>query len=171
MPRGVRVSRHHANRGSALEGLLDLVHARYSARGAYCQRNPTAWRVVGREGATVRVVPGAKSPPDYLVAVDGCAWLLEAKQTARATWPLSGLEPHQAAAFDRWCSVSNRHGAGVVLMLGGRTYWLDWSWLGATWRAWSRGEARRGEASIGPADLRLRVECAGGDWMSVAGRP
>jgi penicillin-binding protein-related factor A (putative recombinase) len=155
-----------ANRGKRLETLLDLVHGRYRAAGAYVQRNPTPYKVLPHAGPHMRVVPERAAPPDYLVVFQGSAYLIEAKSHAGQRWPLAQLEDHQAAAFDRWQAQGHTFVAGVVLWLDNKGWWVPWSMLAPAWRAAGAGTARRGEHSLDQRWLETHaVSLVGVDWL------
>lgn len=162
----------HANRGKGLEGEIELCHARYRRAGAYVQRNPTEWKIIGQgKDGCVKAVPGKESPPDYIVIRDGISVLLDAKETVKASWSLSNLHAHQADAFTAWSKQSPAHRAGIVLRLAGdkrRVWWVDWEELQPVYEAWRAGDAKRGEASIGAEWLIHNAASGeGADWWPM----
>ena len=167
----------HANRGSALEDLLEYQHNAYRAAGiADIRKLPTDWHVTARRGAGAErawaAFPARKSAVDYLgflmrtgpapwlhkgeIDVSGRHIAVEAKQTAAADrWPLSALPEHQRAYLD---AVDRAGGvAGVVLWWTGRNVmWaLPWQVVAAEVEAGRRAlpfAARSALAVSGGAD-------------------
>ena len=166
------MSRTHANRGAVAESAIEAVHRGYTACGHYVQRNPTAWRIIGKTKAgQMLAVPGSESPPDWIVVAEGVAFLLDVKSTIGPRWSLADLPEHQAAAFDRWQGQGPTFRAGVVLSLNhhGALAWLPWSWLGPRWWSWYAQSQRAapGTASISVGEIgahRLRSW----DWLPRA---
>ena len=164
-----------AHRGTALEALLDRVHASYVRAGHVAIRLGPPTRSAGQiRGEPVFRAIGP-APPDYLVSALGRVYLFEAKSTEAARWPLDLLEVHQAHALDAWERQGGAHVAGVVLGLRGVqvVYWLPWQTLGPRW--WAHhllmGRAAPGTASLDETDARLLGElCVGGDWLDAARR-
>lgn len=170
------MNRSKANLGRGLEAMLDYQHAVYAARGAYCQRNPTPYRVTGTARGGLLVVPERDAPPDYLVVAGGVAYLLDAKSSSTARWPLDNLQPHQSAAFGRWEEQGPAFVAGVVLLLGDRSaWWLPWRALAPRWRQHAGrvllpgGRAAPGSASLDVPWLSAHAtRLAGVDWLAAA---
>ena len=138
---GAAVAAHatSANRGLALEELLEYQHHLYRSAGiADIRKLPTDWHVTARRGVGAEhawaAFPARKSAVDYLgFLMDGSGRhvAVEAKQTAAERWPMSALPQHQRAylaAVDRAGGV-----AGVVLWWTARNVlWaVPWSELAA----------------------------------------
>lgn len=170
----------HANRGKNFEAEIGYALARYSAAGAYVQRNPTPYKplrpVKGKTGTFVCVLEG-NAPPDYLIAWGGLVVLFDAKATVEDHWSLDNLHPHQAEAFTRWIGAgtsADGRRAGIVLRAEGidrgACWWVDWRVLEPVWRAWwaKRQEgvrAKPGEARLDAAWLAENGKRGpGADW-------
>lgn len=170
------MSASHANRGKVFEEMLEAVHARHRRRGAYVQRNPTPYKVLGtiRGTPALRCVPHNDAPPDYLVGVDGMTFLADAKSCSGKRWSFSQLEAHQAEAFTRWQAQGPHHIAGVILWMrdAPRTadnWWLPWSRLKPLWERWAEGDASVGQASLTAADAaELGTAIRNWDWITAA---
>lgn len=164
----------HANRGVALEHVLDTVHARYHRQGAYVQRNPTPYKVLGAIAGGLRVVPEADAPPDYLVVAHGLSLLADAKSWTTARWKLDQVKRHQAAAFTRWEGQSELHRAGIILWMRGEPrsddcWWLPWSKLEPLWTHHHDGHAVRGDASLTVPVIRsIGTSVRHWDWLPAA---
>lgn len=163
------MSGHHANRGKAFEELLGHWHARYARQGAYVQRNPTPYKILGRHGLRLIAVPERDAPPDFLVASQGRVILLDAKSHRGARWPLGELAPHQARAFMDWTAQGEAFVAGVVLQLEDECWWIDWRSIEAAWATAAEGKAATGSASLSIPWLRKHAHLAPkGDWLPAA---
>ena len=167
--------RHHANRGVVAESAMEIVHLGYRARGHYCQRNPTPYKVIGAAPTrsvpgALRVVPERDGPPDWIVVAESTAFLMDVKSSTGDRWSYSDLPQHQAQAFDRWETQGSSFRAGVLLSLHHHTAlaWLPWTWLGPRWwRWWAQPErATPGTASLSVAEL-AGFRCSW-DWMPMA---
>jgi penicillin-binding protein-related factor A (putative recombinase) len=175
------MSRSHANRGEALEALLDLVHAGYHRRGvAFVLRLPAPMKIL-RSLPPKRTRSGKPSAPqfvacyettgapDYLAVVNGRAFLFDAKQHEGSRLPFNAIPPQQAEAFDRHEAQGGT--AGLVIVLDGQGWWAPWSAVGPRWweHAGKVGRAAPGTASLSVDDLdalgrRIRT----GDWLAAA---
>lgn len=107
-----------------------------------------------------------KAPPDYSgILAAGRSVVLEAKATEHTRWAFSNLKPHQAQEL----TMSHDMGAVVfvALLLGTEAWVLPWAALKERWYRWHRGEAARGQASVGSEDceeIGIRMERPG-DWL------
>lgn len=181
--RGVPRSRNRtaslANRGKALEDVLDDLHALYAQRREACiDRTPHPMRKVGvqRPGVFLAVDEG-KGPQDYRgsVAPTGRSVVFDAKDCSADRWKLAKLEDHQAERL----ALAHRTGAFafVLLRLHGRLWVLPWPALRERRQAWldSRaargGRAASGTASISAESLpALGHLCGVGGWLPVVRR-
>jgi penicillin-binding protein-related factor A (putative recombinase) len=155
----------HANRGKAFEQQLQLQLERYRRAGWLVIRQYPA--VLLQEGGKSARVIG-KAPPDWLLCKNGRLFVIDAKSHQGERWPLSEVAPHQARWFDETQAAGGQ--AGVVLNREGAVWWLPWCELGQWWHRHHRGEAGRGQASLGAAELaEVGDRCPGCDFLAVAG--
>lgn len=94
----------HANRGRALEELIELANRQYQGRGvATIHKVPTAWIPI-RDGsgriATAKV--DRKASVDFLGVYRGRAIAFDAKHTDAARIRWDRVELHQAEFLDGW---------------------------------------------------------------------
>ena len=93
---GVVVS--HANRGKALEQMLEIANAQYRLRGiAVIEKVPTAWIALRREGLITGAYPQKPAVADFLGCMGARAVCVEAKETKRHLLPRANIHPHQVA--------------------------------------------------------------------------
>ncbi len=109
----------HANRGSALEDLIEAQNAVYRSRGiAVVAKVPTPWKVQWRGGKIAGAFPERKGICDYVGCAGARAVGIEAKETEidRLAW--DKIPDHQRD----WLSAYDRAGAiaGVVILWAGR---------------------------------------------------
>lgn len=173
-----RVALEYANRGKELEVALATRHTFYRNAGAYIERNPTRYKIIGKTpSGGLTCVPEETSPPDYSAQIDGDAFLFDAKECAGASWPMAALAVHQARAFDVF--TRNQGIAGVYLRFTAPPFcdvWLPWlppplsdPGLAFLWNRWKDGDAKRGESSLTREDARrVGRPVIGMDWLSVA---
>jgi len=120
----VTIPNTHANRGRALETLVEQANAIYRSQGtAVIHKVPTAWVPLRRGPKIVTAKVEKKAAVDFLghVTVPGYYWALpiafDAKEVSKGDrWPLSRLEPHQYE-YLKDCS---RTGAFTFVLIG---YW------------------------------------------------
>jgi len=153
-----------ANRGKGWEAQLVTQHLAYrrDRRAMIFQAHP-ATKVVG--GRIVR----EKAPPDFFGVADnpggggGIPVLFDAKEGRGILWGLSNLKDHQAKALEAW--VVNGGRAGVVLRLPAGSWWIDWRFLGPTWKAW---RSDGGRASLDPGWITAwAAPFQGADWLGA----
>jgi len=151
-----------ANRGAALEELLEWQHARYAAFGvALIHKLPTDWHVTRKVVGGWAAFPARKSLVDYVgLLLDGTGRhiAVEAKETAGDRWPFTSLPEHQREYLD---AVWRAGGvAGIVLRWArhGVLWALPWAEL-AEW-------LRRGDRAV-----RYRADrdhaVRGADYLAV----
>ena len=165
-----RARRSHANRGKALEGRLDAMHQTYAAQNrAFIWRSCPPVKVLSaiRAGGYFSACFAGQGPADYAgVIAGGRAVVIEAKECSAGRWSLANLHPHQAEHLER-VHVLGGVAQVVLAYAPTRSTWaLPWEGLGPRWRRWKRGEAARGEASLGPVELvEVGVRLEGVDWL------
>lgn len=91
------MSRLHANRGMALESLIEYANAQYAAKGiAQIQKIATPWKVIRKGKQIVNAFPEKKSTVDFIGVHKGWSLAFDAKSTENKTRiPLGNFEKHQ----------------------------------------------------------------------------
>lgn len=114
----------HANRGRALEDLVDVVLAGYEQRGvALVRRVPDPWRVVRRDGRVVGAFPVRKGLVDYLGVWRGVPVAFDCKETG-GTLSFSKLPPHQVEFLERWACQGGLAALLVRFWRRGAVVWI-----------------------------------------------
>lgn len=148
-----------ANRGRALEDLVEWANERYRCQGtAVIHKVPTAWIPIRNgQGKIISAKVEKKASVDFLghIRLSGGSALpvaFDAKEVSRGNrWPLSKLEPHQY----EYLRDSDFTGAFSFVLIA---FWepkqffvLPFSSLEKRWNSWKSG----GPASVraGDADL------------------
>ena len=92
-----------ANRGAALEQLIDLANARYYARNlAVITKQHSKWLPIRSNGKIISAKIDQKSSVDYRGSVKNRgAVAFDAKETSTDKWYLSRLEPHQCEFLEK----------------------------------------------------------------------
>lgn len=147
----------HANRGKTWENDLNRLHALYASQAVVIRNHPeVAVRRRGKQivGATFR----ATGAPDYTLITRAGTILADAKHINEPRWPLRLLEGHQAGTL--W-AVEKVNGLGLLLVETTAGRWaLPWSVVAPLWGQWSAGMAKRGQASLTPAQMTEMAICA-----------
>ena len=161
-----------ANRGSALEQLLEIQNATYRARGiAHIAKVPTPFGLKRQGGAIVGAFPAQKSICDYVGCAGARAVGIEAKETATDRLAWDKIPEHQRdwlAAYDRAGAI-----AGVVIMWSHRNeIWaVPWRDIAAAmtgarkslpWKAGSRYRVTQGTGVCDYLARLVEIERAGG---------
>jgi recombination protein U len=129
----------HANRGRALEDLVDLVLAGYEERGiALVRRVPDPWRVVRRGGRVVGAFPARKGLVDYLGVWRGVPVAFDCKETG-GVLSFSKLPAHQLEFLERWACQG---GLAALLVRFWRRGAVVWVPVGALLEASGGGRRR-----------------------------
>ncbi len=141
----------HANRGRALEELLENINAIYRQKGiAVIHKVPTAWLPIrDRRGKITTAKVDKKASVDFLGVYAGRAVAFDAKHTDGQRMRWDRLEEHQMAFLDAWAAAG---GISFVLVGFGlqQLYAVSWDW----WRrGYQRHLAGKGMASFTTRDL------------------
>lgn len=167
-------ARRTAGRAAALAGRsweIDLArwHDAYRRDGRACiqRAHPPVKHIRSLGGGQFVGVRDRTGPPDFWGTLPGGrAVVFDAKECSAARWPLKAVEPHQARDLE----AHTRQGAVafVALDFAGRGWVLPWDRLVEPYWMTVDGEARRGEASLTPADVALIGLPMGADgWLDV----
>lgn len=140
----------HANRGAALEQLVEQANAAYLARGtATVQKVPTPTKALRDGHGGVKVVR-ERSTVDFLGTWGGRPVAFDAKMCREGSFPLKNLHDHQVGFLQDW----ERAGGYAFLLIwheptDARSL-LPLALLMPWWLQWKGG----GRASIPAEDLR-----------------
>lgn len=111
-------NRSHANRGSKLEMMVDMVHNQYRNSGkADIRKVPTPVKILKVEGNKVTGHLDKAAWVDYSGIYKGKSIIFDAKETKIQNFPLKNLSDQQ---YELLCSWSN-HGAVAFLLVA---FWL-----------------------------------------------
>lgn len=158
----MRVSQ--ANRGSALEELIERQNATYRERGiAVITKVPTPWKVQWRGGHIAGAFPESKSICDYVGCAGARAVGIEAKETELDRLAWAKVPEHQQdflAAYARAGAI-----AGLVILWAQRNEvwavpWRDVASAMAGPRKslpWQAGSRYRVTSGIGVCDYLARL--------------
>ena len=94
----------HANRGMALESLIEHANAQYAAKGiATIQKVATPWKVIRNGNQIVSAFPEKKSTVDFIGVFGGKPIAFDAKSTLlKSRIPYSNFEKHQIEFMESW---------------------------------------------------------------------
>jgi recombination protein U len=150
-----------ANRGRALEQLVEIANRQYRARGiAVVHKVPTAWLPIrDHSGKIVTAKVVDKAIVDFVGIYRRAAIAFDAKETAghRIRW--DRVEPHQGQFLDDW---ERAGGLAFILVelvelpLARRHFVVPWAY-------WKNGLAQSrngGSASVSVDTLEAMPECA-----------
>jgi len=155
----------HAHRGAAWEQLAEQQIGVYRRAGWYCLRQNPPVRI--QHGYAATIIGSAAC--DWVISRGPTTVVLDLKSHSGPRWPLEQVKGHQADHLDAATRADLI--AGIALLIDGVAWWLPWSALGKVWHRWERGNAARGECSLGAEQLLMVGErCAGVDWLAVAVR-
>lgn len=166
----------HANRGRVAEELVRLACESYRRRGlAVVEKVPTEWLPLrGHDGRVVSAKVTRQAPVDEVGCVRGFGPVaFDVKQFASRRWPLSRLEPHQAAFLADWERAGGRAFVLIYHSPTGRGWLLP---FGEWRRRHLEGHHREPGASLSPLDLdRCAAPIPEGegcplDWLVALGR-
>lgn len=136
-------SHSHANRGQALEHVIDLTNrSYYSRRVAVINKVPTAWIPIrGHDGTIVSAKVDQKSIVDFTGRYERIPVAFDCKESHDGRMRWDRVEPHQEHFLDDW----THGGAGIGFILASfsekETFVIPWH----EWK--SRLEAYRGGGS------------------------
>ena len=151
--RGVRIN-GHANRGRALELMIDWQNRQYRAHGvALIHKVPTEWLPLRDGAGQIRSAKVERQAAvDFLGVYRGKAIAFDAKQTSERRVRWDRVEPHQADFLTDW----ERRGGLSFILVGfmgtadqGRYYLVPWAW----WRGRLEDYDRRSSGSRTPASV------------------
>jgi recombination protein U len=141
----------YANKGKALEQLIEIANRQYRSRGvAIIEKVPTEWLPIRDErGRIVTAKVTRKAIVDFVGTYRGAAIAFDAKECSghRIRW--DRVEPHQAEFLDDWTSAG-----GIAFVLVGFT--ATHQHLVVPWSRWRAGWERskhNGPASVSLAEL------------------
>lgn len=148
----------HANRGRALEELLEYSNTQYRNRGfATVHKVPTAWLPIrDGSGRIVTAKVEEKASPDFLGVYRGRGIAFDAKHTNTHRIRWDRVEDHQEAFLDDW-----EHSGGIAFVLvefGDQSAyvvpWHEWRGMLGRWRRdlGQASVAQDGLAAIGRVD-------------------
>ena len=140
----------HANRGRALEELIEHSNAQYRNRGfATVHKVPTAWVPIrDGSGRIVTAKVEEKASPDFLGVYRGRAIAFDAKHTSAHRIRWDRVEDHQAEFLGNWAAAGGI--AFVLVEFGEIACVVPWGQWERRLDDWHRG---RGPASATAEDL------------------
>lgn len=146
-------SRSHANRGMALEQIIELVNQSYRRHHiALISKIPTAWLPIrGANGAIISAKVEQKSIVDFTGRWRGRPIAFDAKESHEKRMRWDRIEPHQELYLDDWTGDG---AIGFVLASFGEenTFvipWAEWKFGLQEWR--SGGRASFAANALNPA--------------------
>lgn len=134
-------SRTHANRGAALEKLVDLANKQYRNKGfADIRKVPTPVRITGNNRGRISGFVTKGEWVDYIGVRDGRTIAFDAKETNnRTSFPLDNVSAHQYELLKSW----HEQGAWSFLIVSftkhDEVYRLPFELLGAYWEGAEKG--------------------------------
>jgi recombination protein U len=106
-PKKVKKATNHANKGMALEKLIEKACEQYEAKGvANIKKVSTPWTVIRKGPRIVNAFPSGQSTVDFMGEVNGRSICFESKKTDNKTsFPLSNFEEHQIEFMRNWKGI------------------------------------------------------------------
>ncbi|MBC7342549.1 MAG: Holliday junction resolvase RecU [Clostridia bacterium] len=122
----MRVPTLQANRGRALEEMVELTLDLYRKEGiAVVHKIPTPWVVRRKGGLITGAFPAKKSSVDFFGVWRGRAVAFDAKETSeKSRFPLKSVPDHQMAFLSDWKEAGGIAGVLVWFRRARRIFWV-----------------------------------------------
>ena len=146
----------YANRGMALEGLINFVNEIYlRKRIALVQKISTPWKIVRKGKQIISAFPEHESTLDYRGTVrGGISISFDAKETLNDQGlPLANFEPHQIRYMENAIEMGEKTFCVTNLKTLGKLFYIDGTVVVSKYRAWQANKGKRGFNVIPIADM------------------
>jgi recombination protein U len=140
-PKKTKKPTNHANKGMALEKLIEKACEQYEANGiANIKKVSTPWTVIRKGPRIVNAFPSGPSTVDFMGDVKGRSICFEAKKTENKTsFPLSNFEDHQIEFMRNWKGIKF---VIIEFTAKNKVFYCTWEFIHNWWNEY-KGDGRK----------------------------